>query len=125
MAEVKAKKIVLLKMPSFTRFLIGGLAAYWLSTIMNPAFVAIAVLIILIIPVLTVDNIMARQFKQAYNPPPQITPKVMKRSEYLASKGIQPEKIEEPPTPQAKSKLPAAEFDAKSKKSKLKSKKLK
>lgn len=79
------KKVTLLKMPSFTRLLIGGLVAYWLSTIMNPAFVAIAVLVVLLIPVLTVDNIFSRQFNDAYRQPAPITPKVMKKSEYLAA----------------------------------------
>ena len=85
MADIKEKKIALVKMPSFTRLLIGGLAAYWLSTIMNPAFVAIAVLVILLIPVLTVDNIFSRQFSDAYKKPEQIVPKVMNKSEYLAT----------------------------------------
>jgi len=85
MANTKEKKITLVKIPSFTRLLIGGLAAYWLSTIMNPAFVAIAVLVILLIPVLTVDNIFSQQFSHAYKQPEQIVPKVMKKSEYLAT----------------------------------------
>lgn len=83
--NAQAKKVLFLKMPSFTRFLIGGLAAYWLSTIMNPAFVAIAVLIILIIPVLTVDNMFSRQFERAYRQPEEVKPKVISKSEYLAS----------------------------------------
>ncbi len=115
MSEVQVKK-VLLKMPSFTRFLIGGLAAYWLSTIMNPAFGIIALLVILIIPILTVDNIMAKQFHRAYNPPPQVVPKVISKREYLASIS-EPEKVEEPvpETPEkAKSRL-LAETEAKPK----------
>jgi hypothetical protein len=118
MSEAKAKKVVFLKMPSFTRLLIGGLAAYWLSTIMNPAFVAIAVLVILIIPILTVDNIMARQFHRAYNPPVEVVPKVMTKSEYLASKGLLPEKSDDAKIQKQ------AESDTKGS-SKLKSKKLK
>lgn len=86
-ASTPPKKIVLLKMPSFTRLLIGGLAAFWLSTIMNPAFVAIAALIIFFIPVLTVDNIFSRQFERAYKQPEEIKPKVMTKSEYLATLG--------------------------------------
>ncbi len=86
------EKITLVKMPGFTRFLIGGLAAFWLSTIMNPAFVAIAVLVILIIPVLTVDNIFARQFEKAYKKPEEVVHRTMSKSEYLASrKAVQPE----------------------------------
>jgi membrane protein implicated in regulation of membrane protease activity len=106
MSDAKVKKVTLIKMPSFTRLLIGGLAAYWLSTIMNPAFVAIAVLIILIIPVLTVDNILARQFSKAYQQPEQVVPKTITKSEYLASKGITvPVKAEEKPVePKVKAK---------------------
>lgn len=100
-AQAKAKKVLFLKMPSFTRFLIGGLAAYWLSTIMNPAFVAIAVLIILIIPVLTVDNMFSRQFERAYRQPEGIKPKVISKSEYLASleASAKTEKKSEPEPP--------------------------
>ncbi|MDD5228690.1 MAG: hypothetical protein PHD53_07800 [Methylococcales bacterium] len=86
MADEKVKKIVLVKMPSFTRLLIGGLMAYWLSTIMNPAFVAISVLVVLLIPVLTVDNIFSRQFTKAYNPPVEVQPKVITKSEYIEMK---------------------------------------
>lgn len=86
MADVAApKKVVLLKMPSFTRMLIGGLAAFWLSSIMNPAFAAIAVLIIFFIPVLTVDNIFSKQFERAYKKPEEIQPKKITKSEYLAT----------------------------------------
>lgn len=97
----KPKKITLIKMPSFTRLLIGGLTAYWLSTIMNPAFVAIAVLVILMIPVLTVDNMFSQQFHRAYNPPAQIQPKVMTKSEYLEIKTAE-EEAKKPPPPPAK-----------------------
>jgi hypothetical protein len=86
MADEKVKKVKLVKMPSFTRLFIGGLMAYWLSTIMNPAFVSIAVLMILLIPVLSVDNIFSRQFTRAYYPPPKIEPKVMSKSEYIELK---------------------------------------
>lgn len=85
MADEKIKKVTYLKMPSFTRFLIGGLIAWWLSSIMNPAFVAIAVLVILIIPVLTVDNIFSKQFERAYKQPEEIKPKAISKAEYLAS----------------------------------------
>ncbi|MEI7796649.1 MAG: hypothetical protein WCI06_08450 [Methylococcaceae bacterium] len=105
MANIKEKKIVLVKMPSFTRLLIGGLAAYWLSTIMNPAFVAIAVLVILLIPILTVDNIFSRQFSDAYKQPEQIVPKVMKKSEYLASIAPPVEPPVAPPEPEKESTL--------------------
>lgn len=79
------KKVVLLKMPSFTRMLIGGLAAFWLASVMNPAFAAIAVLIIFFIPVLTVDNIFSRQFERAYKKPEEVQPKKMSKAEYLAA----------------------------------------
>ncbi len=65
------EKIIKVRIPSFTRLFIGGLAAYWLSTIMNPAFVAIGFLVILMIPVLTVDNMFSRQFSTAYKKPPE------------------------------------------------------
>lgn len=79
------KKVVLLKMPSFTRMLIGGLAAFWLATVMNPAFAAIAILVILFIPVLTVDNIFSKQFERAYKKPEEVKPKTMTKSEYMAA----------------------------------------
>lgn len=104
MADEKVKKVKLVKMPSFTRLLIGGLMAYWLSTIMNPAFVAIAVLVILLIPVLTVDNIFSRQFTKAYYPPVQIQPKTMSKSEYIESKTAEAAK-NAPPVPVKKPKL--------------------
>lgn len=85
MADAKVKKVTYLKMPSFTRFLIGGLIAWWLSSIMNPAFVAIAVLVVLIIPVLTVDNIFSKQFERAYKQPEEIKPKKISKAEYQAS----------------------------------------
>jgi hypothetical protein len=64
--ENSKDKIKLVKMPSFTRLLIGGFAAYWLSTIMNPAFVAIAVLVFLLIPIITVDNAISKELYGAY-----------------------------------------------------------
>lgn len=85
MADAKVKKVTYLKMPSFTRLLIGGLIAWWLSSIMNPAFVAIAVLVVLIIPVLTVDNIFSKQFERAYKQPEEVKPKQISKSEYQAS----------------------------------------
>ena len=107
------KKVVLLKMPSFTRMLIGGLAAFWLATIMNPAFAAIAVLVILFIPVLTVDNIFSKQFERAYKKPEEIQPKKMTKSEYLAAL-----EAKNQAESKEKSKSPAATDDSKNKKSK-------
>lgn len=86
MSDSKGHKLALVKMPSFTRLLIGGMMAYWLSTIMNPAFVAIAVLVILLIPILTVDNMFSNQFSRAYRQPEQVQPKTMSKSEYIESK---------------------------------------
>ncbi|MEN9897406.1 MAG: hypothetical protein RLZZ66_1055 [Pseudomonadota bacterium] len=63
------KKVTLVKMPSYSTMIFGAIAAYWLSTIMNPAFVAIGVLLILLIPIVSVDNIFARQFSKAYQRP--------------------------------------------------------
>jgi hypothetical protein len=40
------------KIPRPMRMVWGGLAAYWLSGIIHPAFVAIAVMIVLFIPIL-------------------------------------------------------------------------
>ncbi|MGZ4976634.1 MAG: hypothetical protein ACXV8O_05720 [Methylobacter sp.] len=45
----------IVKMPGPMRMVWGSLVAYWLSGIINPAFVAIAVMIILFIPILIVD----------------------------------------------------------------------
>lgn len=45
----------IVKMPRPMRMVWGSLLAYWLSGIINPAFVAIAVLIALYIPILVVD----------------------------------------------------------------------
>lgn len=104
MAEKKVNKVKLVKMPSVSRLLMGGLMAYWLSTIMNPAFVAIAVLFILLIPVLSVDNIFSRQFIRAYYPPPKIEPKVMSKSEYLELKTAEEAK-NAPPVEVKKPKL--------------------
>lgn len=106
MADDKVKQVKLVKMPSFTRLLIGGLMAYWLSTIMNPAFVAIAVLVILLIPVLTVDNIFSRQFTRAYNPPIQVQPKTMSKSEYIEGKLAQETKVATPTATDKKAKPP-------------------
>ncbi len=97
MSDAKGEKVALVKMPSFARLLMGGIAAYWLSTIMNPAFVAIAVLVILLIPILTVDNIFSNQFSSAYRQPVQVVPKVMSRSEYLESKAALENKEVETP----------------------------
>lgn len=45
----------IVKMPRPMRMVWGSLVAYWLAGIINPAFVAIAVMIALFIPVLIVD----------------------------------------------------------------------
>jgi len=42
----------IIKMPTPMRMVWGSLVAYWLAGIINPAFVAIAVMIALLIPVL-------------------------------------------------------------------------
>lgn len=96
MSDTK-QQFIQVRMPSFTRLLIGGLIAYWLSTIMNPAFVAIAVLVVLLIPILTVDNIFSAQFSKAYRQPPPVQPKVISKSEYLETKMPAVEKKTEPP----------------------------
>ncbi len=105
MSDSKGQKLALVKMPSFTRLLIGGMMAYWLSTIMNPAFVAIAVLVVLLIPVLTVDNMFSSQFSRAYRQPVQAQPKVMSKSEYIESQTAAAAKpAPEPVTPQKNEK---------------------
>lgn len=43
------------KVPSAFRLLCGGAIAFWLSHIINPAFVSVAVMIVLFIPVFTED----------------------------------------------------------------------
>lgn len=47
--------VKIIKMPRPMRMVWGSAIAYWLSGIINPAFVAIAVMIALFIPVLIVD----------------------------------------------------------------------
>jgi len=42
-------------MPRPMRMVWGSLVAYWLSGVINPAFVAIAVMIVLFIPVIVAD----------------------------------------------------------------------
>lgn len=103
MSNPKEQKFMLVKMPSMTRLLIGGGLAFWLSTIMNPAFVAIAVLVVLLIPVLSVDNMFSSQFAKAYRQPKPPEPKKMTKSEYLESKVAaeekkEPEKVAVPST---------------------------
>jgi len=44
-----------IKAPSPMRLLCGGVLAYWLSGFVNPAFVAIAVMIVLFIPIFIAD----------------------------------------------------------------------
>jgi hypothetical protein len=50
----------LVKVPSPMRLLCGGALAYWLSHIINPAFVAIAVMIVLFIPIFVSDYYSAQ-----------------------------------------------------------------
>ncbi|WP_432741787.1 hypothetical protein ABXJ76_15705 [Methylobacter sp. G7] len=45
----------IVKMPRPMRMVWGSLVAYWLAGMINPAFVAIAVMIALFIPVFIVD----------------------------------------------------------------------
>lgn len=45
----------IVKMPKPMRMVWGSLVAYWLAGIINPAFVAIAVMITLFIPILIAD----------------------------------------------------------------------
>jgi hypothetical protein len=57
------------KVPSPTRLLCGGALAYWLSHIINPAFVAIAVMIVLFIPIFVTDY-FSDQLVEAHIPEP-------------------------------------------------------
>jgi hypothetical protein len=116
MSDSKGQKFALVKMPSFTRLLIGGMMAYWLSTIMNPAFVAIAVLVVLLIPVLTVDNMFSSQFSRAYRQPEQVKPKVMSKSEYIESKTAAAAKPASEPVAATSTKPQKNEKKSKSKK---------
>lgn len=50
----------LVKVPSPMRLLCGGALAYWLAHIINPAFVAIAVMIVLFIPIFITDSFSER-----------------------------------------------------------------
>jgi hypothetical protein len=43
------------------RLLCGGAIAYWLAHIINPSFVAIAVMIVLFIPLFIADNLFFEQ----------------------------------------------------------------
>lgn len=45
----------MVKIPSPIRLLLASLCAYWLAGIFNPAFIAIAALILLLIPVVLVE----------------------------------------------------------------------
>lgn len=62
----------LVKVPGPIRLLCGGTLAYWLSHIINPAFVAIAVMIVLFIPVFLSNYfyvlINAEQSDKQYSP---------------------------------------------------------
>lgn len=104
MSDDKKQPFKLVKMPSFTRLLFGGVLAYWLSTTMNPAFGAIALLVILLIPILTVDNIFSQQFSKAYRQPEQITPKSMSKTEYIEAKAAAAAKQESEDDKQASKK---------------------
>jgi hypothetical protein len=65
----------IIKIPSPMRLLCGALLAYWLSGIMHPGFVAIAVLILLFIPVFYPDYADAgRMEADQYAPPPPAQP---------------------------------------------------
>lgn len=48
-------KIVKVKVPGPMRMVWGTLVAYWLSGVINPAFVAIAVMVAMYIPILIID----------------------------------------------------------------------
>jgi|APLak6261658528_1056013.scaffolds.fasta_scaffold124939_2 hypothetical protein len=52
---IMESNVVMVKIPSPMRLLLASLCAYWLAGIFNPAFVAIAVLILLLIPVVLVE----------------------------------------------------------------------
>ncbi len=60
----------LVKVPSPTRLLCGGALAYWLAHIINPAFVAIAVMIVLFIPIFITDYFPDRPVEVDINRPP-------------------------------------------------------
>lgn len=51
----KEHSLKIVKMPKPMRMVWGSLVAYWLAGIINPAFVAIAMMIALFIPVFIVD----------------------------------------------------------------------
>ncbi|MDO9142417.1 MAG: hypothetical protein Q7U38_19025 [Methylobacter sp.] len=53
-----------IKVPRPMRMVWGGLIAYWLSGVINPAFVAIAVMIALYIPILIADPYFPSQPKE-------------------------------------------------------------
>ncbi len=52
---LKEHSLKIVKMPGPMRMVWGSAIAYWLSGIINPAFIAIAVMIALFIPVLIAD----------------------------------------------------------------------
>jgi|GEM_PF-641895 len=54
-ALFKEQILKIVKVPKPMRMVWGSLAAYWLAGIINPAFVAIAAMIALFIPILIVD----------------------------------------------------------------------
>lgn len=53
----------IVKIPSPWRLLLASLCAYWLSDIINPAFVGIAVLIFLLIPVVLAEFYFFKEAK--------------------------------------------------------------
>ncbi len=49
------------KYPSFTRLILASLIAYWLSGVMQPAFVGIAWLILVWIPILRFESFISKE----------------------------------------------------------------
>lgn len=59
----------IVKVPTPTRIICGSLVAYWLSGIVSPAFVAIAVLILFFIPVFIPDYFSNIEISEESDPP--------------------------------------------------------
>jgi len=53
--------VKVVKMPGPMRMVWGSVIAYWLAGIVNPAFIAIAVMIALFIPILIADPFFPSQ----------------------------------------------------------------
>lgn len=69
-------KVKIVKIPGPIRLLSGGALAYWLSHIINPAFVSIAVMIVLFIPIFLSDYfIKSVDMENAANQPDPIKQK--------------------------------------------------